>query len=43
MKRIANNINMLQSQCYVASKLQLVTQKYYKCSDPYTLLCDIIM
>ena len=40
---IANNVNILKSHCYVTSNLQFVTQKYSKCSDPYTLLCDIIM
>ena len=43
MQRMANNINMLKSQCYVTSNLQFVTQKYSKCSDPYTLLCEIMM
>ena len=43
MQRMANNINMLKSHCYVTSNLQFVTQKYSKCSDPYTLLCDIMM
>ena len=43
MQRIANNINILESHYYVTSNLQLVAQKYSKCSDPYTLLCDIIM
>ena len=43
MQRIANNVNILKSHCYVTSNLQFVTQKYSKCSDPYTLLCDIIM
>ena len=27
MQRIANNINMLKSHCYVTSNLQFVTQK----------------
>ena len=43
MQRMANNINMLKSHCYVTSNLQFVTQKYSKCSDPYTLLCEIMM
>ena len=43
MQRMANNINMLKSQCYVTSNLQFVTQKYSKCSDPYTLHCEIMM
>ena len=30
MQRMANNINMLKSQCYVTSNLQFVTQKYSK-------------
>ena len=28
MQRMANNINMLKSHCYVTSNLQFVTQKY---------------
>ena len=43
MQRKANNINMLKSHCYVTSNLQFVTQKCSKCSDPYTLLCEIMM
>ena len=43
MQRMANNINMLKSQCYVTSNLQFVRQKYNKCSDPCTLLCEIMM
>ena len=43
MQRIANNITMLKLHCYVTSNLQFVTQKHSKCSDPYTLLCDIMM
>ena len=43
MQRMANNINILKSHCYVTSNLQFVTQKYSKCSDPYTLLCEIMM
>ena len=43
MQRMANNINMLKSHCYVTSNLQLVTQKISKSSDPYTLFCDIMM
>ena len=43
MQRIAKNVNMLKSHCYVTSNLHFVTQKHSKCSDPYTLLCDIMM
>ena len=43
MQRMANNMNMLKSHCYVTSNLQFVTQKYSKCSDPYTLLCETMM
>ena len=43
MQRMANNINMLKSHCYVTSNLQFVTQKCSKCSDPYTLLCEIMI
>ena len=43
MQQIANNINLLESHCYVTSNLQFVTQKYSKCSDPYTLLREIMM
>ena len=39
MQRMANNINMLKSYCYVTSNLQ----KCSKCSDPDTLLCEIMM
>ena len=42
MQRMANNTNMLKSHCYVTSNLQFVTQKCSKCSDPYTLLCEIM-
>ena len=38
MQRMANNINMLKSHCYVTRNLQFVTQKYSKWSDPY---CDL--
>ena len=40
MQWMVNNTNMLKSHCYVTSNLQFVTQKY---SDPYTVLCDIMM
>ena len=43
MQPMANNMNLLKSHCYVTSNLQFVTQKYSKCSDPYTLLYEIVM
>ena len=43
MQRKTNNIKILESHCYVTSNLLFFAQKYSKCSDPYTLLCDIIM